>query len=80
MKEFKQLRIRAGLIEAKDFRQETGYSQRSLTAFDNDTREPPLFLIHFLKMLAAGCQYCPNRKNIHTPTHTKGGKTCQPTK
>ena len=81
MKGFKQLRIRAGLAEPADFRLETGYSQRSLTAFDNDTRDPPLFLVHYLKLLASGCQYCPNRKNIHTPTHhTKGGTPCPQTK
>ena len=78
MKEFRRLREQAGLITREEFANDTGYSLRTLTAFDNDTRDPPLFLIRYLRLLASGCKHCPNRRNLHRIT--KGGKTCQQTK
>ena len=72
MKRFPELRKAAGLGERLDFARETGFSLRSLSAFDNDRREPPLFLIKYLRLLAAGCQFCPLLHRSNIPTHLEG--------
>ena len=77
MRGFTDLRRAAGLGNRKKFAVVTGISLRSLSAFDNDHRDPPVLLIRYLRLLAGGCRFCPNLKRENQP---KENNTCPQTK
>lgn len=65
---FRDLRIKAGFEDRKALMAECGISERALSDYDNDKREPPLALVKYLRLLANGCKLCPLARHNYNKT------------
>ena len=81
MKNFIELRTAAGLGDRDNFCQETGLSERTLTALDNDKAEPSPILLKYLRLMANGCHWCSMRKRANEKHQSEkkeeNQETCQ---
>ena len=72
MKNFADLRKAAGLGDRNAFLMELQISERSLSEYDNDKRNPPIVLVKYLRLLANGCKLCPLARRNAQPHTTEG--------
>ena len=68
MRNFRQLRRAAGL-DRRAFMTELCVSERTLSDYDNDKRDPPQSIILYLRLLANGCKLCPLARHNANKKH-----------